>query len=72
VLRITFPALAAALITFPAFAQPRAAVRQACEADYHRLCATVLPGGGRILKCLTDHDNDLTPDCRSALRSRSK
>ena len=71
-LRVISLAVVAALIAFPAFAQPGAAVRQACQADYQRFCATVLPGGGRILKCLTDHDKDLSPDCRSALQSLPK
>jgi hypothetical protein len=48
------------------------AVRQACEADYHRLCATVAPGGGRILKCLHDRDKELAPECRAALQQVGK
>jgi hypothetical protein len=64
--------LAAAMLAAacPASAQPSPAMRQACEQDYRRLCATVVPGEGRILKCLTEHDKDLTPGCRSALASR--
>lgn len=66
--RVIFLAFIIAAIAYPALAQPSAAVRQACEADYHRFCATVIPGDGRILRCLTDRDKDLAPDCRSALR----
>ena len=50
--------------------QPSQAVRQACEADYHRLCANIVPGGGRILKCLLDHNGDLALECRTALQQR--
>lgn len=52
--------------------QPSPAVRQLCEADYHRLCATVAPGGGRILRCLLDHDKELAPECRAALQQVGK
>ena len=52
--------------------QPSPAVRQACEADYHRLCATVAPGGGRILRCLLDRDKELAPECRAALQQVGK
>jgi hypothetical protein len=64
--------LMAALILAPslASAQPSPALRQACEADYHRLCASVVPGGGRILKCLLDHNGELAPECRTALQQR--
>lgn len=67
--RVNFVAVICLLAASPARAQPSAAVRQACEADYRRLCASVLPGGGRILKCLHEHDKDLASDCRSALQS---
>lgn len=70
--RVIFLAFVAAAIAHPASAQTSAAVRQACEADYHRFCATVVPGDGRIVRCLTDRDKDLAPDCRSALRSLPK
>jgi len=48
--------------------QPSPEVRQLCEADYHRLCPTVVPGGGRILRCLLDNDKDLSSACRAALQ----
>jgi hypothetical protein len=66
----------AVLVTLAASAacaqQPSPAVRQACEADYHRHCAAVVPGGGRILRCLLDHDRELAPDCRAALQQVGK
>lgn len=69
--RVNFLAAIILVMAWTAHAQPSAAVRQACEADYHRFCATVPPGGGRILKCLNERDKDLTPGCRSALQSRT-
>jgi hypothetical protein len=53
-------------------AQPSPEVRQLCEADYRRLCPTVVPGGGRILRCLLDNDSDLSSACRAALPQLSK
>lgn len=43
------------------------AVRDACRSDYDRFCASVRPGGGRILQCLESHAGDLVPACRTAL-----
>ena len=43
------------------------ALRQACRADFQRLCQGTQPGGGRILACLKDHDAELSPDCKQAL-----
>ncbi|MFA5949438.1 MAG: hypothetical protein WC807_04075 [Hyphomicrobium sp.] len=39
----------------------------ACSADRWRLCGGVLPGGGRIVRCLAEKAADLTPQCNSAL-----
>jgi hypothetical protein len=68
--RVACLAVVIVLTAGAGFAQPTPAMRKACEADYHRSCATVLPGGGRILKCLADHESDLTPECRSSLQQR--
>jgi hypothetical protein len=42
-------------------------IRQACEADYRSLCAGVQPGGGRIIACLQQNSDKLSPGCRQAL-----
>jgi hypothetical protein len=41
--------------------------RQACEADYHRLCAGISPGGGRIRKCLNDNFDALSDACKQVV-----
>ena len=51
----------------PAQKAVASAVRDACEADYRRLCSGVRPGGGRILQCLEAHEAELTQACRAAL-----
>lgn len=38
-------------------------VMQACRPDYHRICGEVLPGEGRVGRCLQDHEEDLSPAC---------
>jgi hypothetical protein len=43
------------------------AVRMACAADYQRFCRDVLPGGGRIIRCLTRHADVLSQPCFQAL-----
>ena len=43
------------------------AVRGACRADIEQLCASVQPGGGRIVQCLREHQDRVSPDCKSAL-----
>jgi len=37
---------------------------QPCAEDIRKLCADVQPGGGRVLKCLQDRENDVAPACR--------
>jgi hypothetical protein len=49
----------------------RGEARQACSADYHRLCVGVSPGGGRIRKCLNDNFDSLSDACKQAVIARS-
>jgi predicted transcriptional regulator len=44
----------------------RAAMR-ACAADRDRLCASVIPGNGRIVRCLAAQPAQLSPTCKSAM-----
>ena len=38
--------------------------KQACAPDIGKFCADVVPGGGRLIKCLSPHFEELTPACR--------
>lgn len=38
-----------------------------CKADVERLCAGVEPGGGRIIKCLKAHKEEMSVGCAQAL-----
>ncbi len=43
-------------------------VIHACRADYHRICPDVIPGGGRIARCLAAHEEALSPPCLTAVK----
>jgi len=43
-------------------------VMQSCRPDYHRICSFVVPGGGRVARCLLDHETELAPDCLKAIK----
>jgi hypothetical protein len=45
----------------------KGAVRQACQADYKTFCTGVQPGGGRIVACLQQNFDKLSPGCQQAL-----
>jgi hypothetical protein len=50
--------------------QRNPAVREAmtaCLADRNRLCADVVPGGGRIARCLAAKSEALSPACRTQM-----
>jgi len=51
----------------PAMRAPAQAVMNACRSDYERLCATVSPGGGRILACLQRNAAALSTGCRASM-----
>jgi hypothetical protein len=38
-----------------------------CRAEHETLCADAPLGGGRILTCLADHAQQLSPQCYQAL-----
>lgn len=44
----------------------------ACTFDSFRFCTGVLPGGGRILNCLMDHQDDLSRGCRTVIKRVSQ
>lgn len=76
VLAVAAIILAAVVLTtsHEVFAQTtdRGALRTACMLDAKKFCASVQPGGGRILQCLHAHDKDLAPACRDALAAAGR
>lgn len=43
--------------------------KHACAGDIAKFCADVKPGGGRLIKCLKPHSNELAPQCLEILNS---
>jgi hypothetical protein len=41
----------------------------ACKADVKKICLGVAPGGGRLIKCLKQHENDVTIGCAKELKA---
>ena len=42
-------------------------VRKACQADIEQFCGGTEPGGGRLGQCLREHEDRVSPPCKSAL-----
>lgn len=49
-----------------------AAERAACKADFMKLCHGVLPGGNRPFKCLSKHQDKLSPACLKVIKAHTK
>jgi hypothetical protein len=45
---------------------------QACSADIAQFCKEVQPGGGRIIRCLREHEKELSPSCSAKLEMIGK
>lgn len=42
--------------------------QNACSGDLEKFCRDIQPGGGRILKCLKEHVQELSPACSQELK----
>jgi hypothetical protein len=45
-------------------------MKAACGEDSKRLCADAKSGGGGIVRCLREHESELSDACKQALPSR--
>ena len=70
------PFVAAAILfasLAPAAAQDfTAAQREACKADYEQFCKGTIPGGGRVLACLSKQDSKLSAACKKVVAEAKK
>ncbi len=41
----------------------------ACKEDLKKFCANVQTGGGRLARCLKEHEKDLSPACQEARKA---
>lgn len=64
--------VASALIGFSVSSTAVVAGDSACAADVKKYCAQVKPGGGAVSKCLTEHENELTPACREQTKKAAE
>jgi len=44
--------------------------REACKEDVQKFCKDVQPGDGGILRCLKEHEQELSPECKSRVEKR--
>jgi hypothetical protein len=52
-------------VSGPAGAQ----TKNPCAEDAAKLCKDVKPGGGRLAKCLKEHEKDLSPQCKESMEA---
>jgi len=52
--------------------QPTPEQRAACEADYNKFCLGMIPGGGRIIACLSRQYDQLSESCKKLVDASKK
>jgi len=61
--------LSLALISLPGSAQAQGGPLAYCKADAARLRPGVKPGGGKLLGCLKQHENEVSVGCAKELKA---
>lgn len=46
--------------------------RAACKGDYETFCKGTIPGGGRVLACLSKQADRLSPACKKVVDAQKK
>jgi hypothetical protein len=65
-------ALLAAALAAGAFAQAGAKAGKGegpCAEDAKKFCAGMQPGGGRIARCMKQHESELSPACQAQIKA---
>jgi hypothetical protein len=61
------------LISAPAIAQDMTAEqRAACKGDYEKFCKSIIPGGGRLIACLSKQSDKLSDACKRVVAQAQK
>ncbi len=72
-IRLAFAAALALVAVSSASAQDFSAEqRAACKADYDQFCKGTLPGGGRVLACLSKNNEKLSAACKKVVAEAKK
>jgi len=50
--------------------QKRDELSEVCKNDVSQFCKDTKPGGGHILKCLKEHEDKLSPECKKKMPSK--
>jgi hypothetical protein len=48
---------------------PHGAMKAACKEDIAKLCDGIKPGGGRIAACLKAHKDQVSDNCKAAVKA---
>lgn len=43
-----------------------------CKVDKEKFCSSIEKGDGRIVKCLKEHENELSPSCKAFKESKKE
>ena len=46
--------------------------RAACKGDYDQFCKSTMPGGGRVLACLSKNNDKLSASCKKVVADAKK
>lgn len=65
-------AFALASLTSALAEEITSAERAACQVDYDKYCRGTFPGGGRIIRCLASHYENLGSACKKVVDANKK
>lgn len=72
-IRLAFAAAIALAAVSAASAQEFSAEqRAACKGDYDQFCKGTMPGGGRVLACLSKNNGKLSAACKKVVADAKK
>ncbi len=62
---LTAMSMAAAVLVLPAAMPAHAQELNPCANDFKQYCASVTPGGGRLVRCYEENKDKMSTDCRA-------